>query len=90
MWGMPVDLADETGGALLNSGEIEIQNTVFAENTATDGGLAVQTLESPMVLWNVTFRDNILSCPSQTYSYTQYVSTGFTSPNMHSWCEIAH
>lgn len=71
---------DEAGGALFNTGAMEIMNTVFKENTAMDGGLAIQSLESAVVvLRNVTFDGNILSCPSETYSYTQEVSTSTVS-----------
>lgn len=77
------DFAEETGGALFNIGALEIVNTVFAENTATIGGLAIQNLKSTstaLVLWNVTFDGNILGCPADTYSSTQYVSAVGTSP----------
>ena len=70
---MPTGHAEETGGALFNSGILEIKNTVFAENTAA-GGLAIQTVQPSVVLLNVTFDANVLSCPSQTYNYTQHVS----------------
>lgn len=77
---MPAKCTEKTGGALFNTGLMEIQDTVFAENTATSGGLAIQTLPSTVVLRNVTFDGNILSCPSQTYSYTDDVSTEITPP----------
>ena len=73
--GLPrTEFAENTGGALLNAGAMEIKDTVFAENTATGGGLAIQNLEPHMALSNVTFNGNIRSCPSSTYSYTQHVS----------------
>lgn len=81
--GIPTDFAEETGGALFNIGALEIVNTVFAENTATIGGLAINNLASTsttLVLWNVTFDGNILGCPAETYSSTQDVSAVGTSP----------
>lgn len=75
LFDLPADFAEGMGGALLNAGAMEIKDTAFLENMATDGGLAIENHESDMVLSNVTFRGNILSCPSQTYSYTQHVST---------------
>lgn len=71
---MPNDYAEETGGALFNSGILEIKNTIFAENAAA-GGLAIQNVQPSVVLLNVTFDGNVLSCPPQTYNYTQHVST---------------
>lgn len=68
--------AEEMGGALWTADGMEITDSTFAKNTARDG-LAVSTLETPLLLWNVTFNDNILTCPLQTYSYTQEVSSLF-------------
>ena len=74
--GMPAEFPDETGGALINTGVLKVVNTVFKENMAMDGGLAVQRQDSDVtVLRNVTFDGNILGCPAQTYSYTRDVST---------------
>lgn len=73
---MSAGVPDVTGGALLNTGALEIISTVFKENMAMEGGLAIQSLESAvMVLQNVTFDGNILGCASGTYSYIQDVST---------------
>lgn len=87
--GMPANCTEETGGAIFSTGLMEIQDTVFAENTATSGGLAIQTLASTVLLRNVTFNDNILSCPSQTYSYTDDVSTEILSPTS-VWTLLQH
>lgn len=76
---MSAGVSDATGGALLNTGALEIISTVFKENMAMDDGLAIQSLESAvMMLHNVTFDGNILGCASGTYSYTQDVSTSTT------------
>lgn len=70
----------EKGGALFNSGPLRIKNTVFAENTAEDGGLAIQNVESAVELRNVTFDENKLSCPSQMYGDIDDVSTVIIPP----------
>lgn len=54
---------------------MDIKNTVFAENMATDGGLAIHSTDYDVVLSNVTFDGNIRGCPTQTYSFTQDVRT---------------
>ena len=69
-----------TGGALYNTGSLRIKDTLFAENTAEDGGLAIQNAASALELWNVTFEENILSCPSQMYGDIGHVSTVITLP----------
>lgn len=63
------------GGALYNAGAWEITNTVFLENTAGGGGLAVYDEGSSLALWNDTFRGNAFSCPSDQYSDAHYVRT---------------
>ena len=40
--GMPTDSPEEMGGAILIVGELEIKKSVFAENMAADGGLAIK------------------------------------------------
>lgn len=79
---LPIDVAEETGGALFNAGALEISSSAFVENMAMDGGLAIQNVEltSNVVLWNVTFEDNRLECPSLTYSYTRDVSKVISRP----------
>lgn len=72
--GLPTGVAEGLGGALLNDGALDVKDTVFTENSARDGGLAIQNLQSATVFSSVTFDGNILSCPSQTYSYAQDVS----------------
>lgn len=73
---MSAGLPGSVGGALLNFGALEVINTQFKENMADDGGLAIQNEESAVMgLRNVTFDDNILRCPSATFSYTREVST---------------
>ena len=76
--GMLDDYPATTGGALYNTGSLRIIDTLFAENTAEDGGLAIQNGESAVELWNVTFEENILSCPSQMYGDIEDVSTVIT------------
>lgn len=61
---------------MFNTGALEIINTVFKENMAMDGGLAIQSIQPAVkVLRNVTFDGNILSCPPEAYSFTKEVST---------------
>lgn len=67
--------ADESGGAIFNIGSLSIQDTVFAENTAADGGLAIANQEPPLDLGNVTFHGNMLSCPPDEYRDFEQVST---------------
>lgn len=45
---------------------------------AIDDDIETQNVESAVVLWNVTFDGNMLSCPSQTFSYMHDVSKVFT------------
>ena len=76
--GMLDDYPVTTGGALYNTGSLRINDTLFAENTAEDGGLAIQNAASAVELWNVTFEENTLSCPSQMYGDIDDVSTVIT------------
>lgn len=71
---MSTDCPVDTGGAVFNAGPLQIKDTVFAENTAKERGVAIYNLESAVELWNVTFEGNILSCPSQMFSDTEDVS----------------
>lgn len=71
---MPVNFAEELGGALFNAGLMAINDTVFTENAAGEGGLAIQSMESSVVPRNVTFKGNTFRCPSQQFSHEQEVS----------------
>lgn len=63
--GIPSHLfAEEVGGALLNDGLLAINDTAFTENSAGEGGLAIQSTESSIIPQNVTFDRNAFSCPS--------------------------
>lgn len=66
---------DESGGALFNIGPLEINNTMFKENTAADGGLAVMNEQAPLDLWNVSFDGNMLSCDPDQYLDLDHVRT---------------
>lgn len=89
---MPTTVLGETGGAIYNAGPLELDGVVFRENAAEDGGLAIYNLLPTAVLNNLTFAGNILTCSSETYSYTKDVSaafvplprSGYTSPSGHS------
>ena len=65
---------------MYNTGPLRINDTLFAENTAEDGGLAIQNAEAAVELWNVTFEENILSCPSEMYGDIGDVSTMIPLP----------
>lgn len=67
--------ADEFGGALFTIGSLAVNNTVFSENTAADGGLAIMSDDPPLALRNVTFQRNMLSCSPDEYSDFDQVST---------------
>lgn len=66
---------DDSGGALFNTGSLTIHDTVFTENTAANGGLAIMNDKPPVELGNVTFHGNMLSCPPEKYSDHEQVST---------------
>lgn len=70
---MTTYVADEFGGALYNAGAWEINNTVFSENTAGGGGLAIHDDGSSLVLWNDTFSGNMFRCPSDQYRDAHHV-----------------
>ena len=79
---MAFNFAVESGGGLFGTGAVEIENTVFAENMAKDGGLAIQdtSMESAVELLNVTFDGNVLGCPPHLYSFTKDVSMAVERP----------
>lgn len=69
-------VSDQSGGALFNIGSLSIDDTLFSENTAAEGGLAVMTNEGPpLELENVSFHGNTLSCPPDEYLDFDQVST---------------
>lgn len=72
--GVTATISAELGGALFNAGALTVNNTVFVENTAGEGGLAIHDEGSDIVLKNVTFHGNTLSCPSQQYTDAHDVS----------------
>lgn len=61
------------GGAIFNAGAWAINNTVFSENTAGRGGLAIHDDGSFLGLSNATFRGNMFTCPSDQYSDAHHV-----------------
>lgn len=61
------------GGAIFNAGAWEIDNTLFSENTAGAGGLAIHDEGSSLVLSNDSFSGNMSSCPSDQYSDAHHV-----------------
>lgn len=71
-----------SGGALFNAGGLDISDTVFAANTAGEAGLAVHDEVSLGLLLNVTFRDNMFSCPSGQYSDAHHVVGTFVFRNV--------
>lgn len=64
----------ESGGGLYSAGALEVSNTVFSENIAGEGGLAIHDEGSFIVMENVTFDDNKFSCPDDQYTDVQHVS----------------
>ena len=60
---------EEEGGALFNAGSLEVYNIDFTENVAGENGLALRNGEpEELVLLNVTFRDNLLRCPTDEFN----------------------
>lgn len=64
----------ESGGALYNAGVLAVSSTVFTENIAGEGGLAIHDEGSSLVLENVTFVENMFSCPVDQYADAHHVS----------------
>lgn len=74
----------ESGGALYNAGALAVNASVFASNTAGKGGLAIHDEGSYIVLENVTFHENMFSCPAEQYSDAHHVSAF----NVYYWSNI--
>lgn len=70
---MTAHFAAELGGAIYNAGAWEVTDTVFSENTAEGGGLAIHEAGSSLELWNTTFYGNVFSCPTDQYSDARHV-----------------
>ena len=70
-----VFVAEESGGALFNVGSLAVNSTLFAENSATEGGLAIMNGDTDIQSWNVTFRGNALICMPDEYSDFEDVRT---------------
>lgn len=68
VFGASTIVADNEGGALHNTGAMEINDTLFFYNEATERGLAVYNFKLLGLLSNVTFENNILRCPAGEYS----------------------
>lgn len=67
--------ADGSGGALFNIGQLKIINTVFSENVAAEGGLAIMNHEPLLDTWNVSFHGNKLTCNPDEYNDFNHVRT---------------
>ena len=73
---MSAGFSGETGGALVNTGGLEFQDTDFTENVAHEDGLAIYNEDSELlVLRDVAFAGNTRSCPSGEYTAVDDVST---------------
>lgn len=60
-----------SGGAIYNTGELALDNTLFTANQAGFQGLAVNSLGELSFARNITFERNARYCPLGEYGYDE-------------------